>query len=177
MFPLCQCGEDCMYITVQVSIATAAKEGNGTPPSPLPSLCPVPRQISPTRTCTDMVSSIWVGSVQVCTHTHTHTHIGLPAGAPGQRTMSLKKRLSFKKTWYTVSKLCFLPNKFSYLPCRSSLCLLGQLFKSLAQPLVSLFVLQPRTAVRLFLSLTRNHRGFGNGCFPCVVAETVSDCV
>lgn len=56
----------------------------------------------------------WVGNVQVCVSTHTFT---LRAAAVAvQATMSLKKRLSFKRTWNfgSVSKL-WLSNQASFL--------------------------------------------------------------
>lgn len=114
LIPSCHCGTGCMYCQAGCH-GNNCKEGPYFPPwrpllySFFPLFffflfCPAPCQISFSFTLLLQLvqtrfAEFWVGNVQVCICTHTQRICLSAAGEAGQGTMSLKKRLSFKRTW------------------------------------------------------------------------------
>ena len=139
LIPSCHCGRGCMYCRAgchsnSCGVRKSCFPALHPPPPPPPSLLSLsvqylvrflPLSLSPSLslprspTCTDMVCRVLGGECSgMRSHTHTHTYIIClcAAGGADEGTMSLKKRLSFKRTWNfnTVSKLWFAEQVSSY---------------------------------------------------------------
>lgn len=125
LIPSCHCGRGCMYCRAGCHGNSCGVRKSFFPPShppppppPLLSFCPVPCQLSASLSPSFSfpLSDLYRHGLQsfgwgMFRYAFAHTHIIClcAAGIADQGTMSLKKRLSFKRTWNfnTVSKLRF----------------------------------------------------------------------